>query len=76
MSTSMQSTIPPDTPGPIPGEGLKMGEKAMQMGTGMMQSFKPISKICEHVCGIHLYCHDNTRQVRQSLQAGVSYSGQ
>lgn len=52
------------TPGPIPGEGLKLGEKAMQMGTGMMQSFKPISKICEHVCGIHLYCHDNTRQVR------------
>lgn len=35
----------------------------MGAGQSMLQSFKPLSSVCQHVCGIHFYDGDVNRQV-------------
>jgi hypothetical protein len=39
----------------VPGDQTKMTTEIMGMAQGAMQSFKPLSKVCQHVCGIHTY---------------------
>lgn len=29
----------------------------------MVRGYKPLNSTCAHVCGIHIYAHDTTRQV-------------
>ncbi|KAI9497661.1 hypothetical protein BDB00DRAFT_756365 [Zychaea mexicana] len=47
----------------IPGEPLSTQSKAVSATSGALQSFQPLGRICEHVCGFHIYGHDMTRQV-------------
>lgn len=35
----------------------------MGMGQSMMQSFKPLNQVCQHVCGLHYYDGDVNRQL-------------
>ena len=47
----------------VPGDTTKMTTKMMDMQTSLMQNFKPISNVCQHVCGVHFYDGDLKRQV-------------
>ncbi|ORY05004.1 DUF1264-domain-containing protein [Basidiobolus meristosporus CBS 931.73] len=37
--------------------------KALQAGASITQSFDPVKNICQHLCGIHFYADDMSRQV-------------
>jgi hypothetical protein len=41
----------PEQP-PVPGEHVGLEMKALDAGRKLMQSWKPLSGICEHVCGL------------------------
>jgi hypothetical protein len=47
----------------VPGDDTKLTTAVLGTAAEAMQSFKPVSNICEHVCGFHFYSHDMTRQV-------------
>jgi len=47
----------------VPGEKTHMASHLMGMGQSMLQSFKPVNNICQHVCGIHFYDGNLERQV-------------
>lgn len=64
-STAASQAAPaPAGPGPTPGEPTSLQQKVLNVGTSTLQNFKPLSKICQHVCAFHCYAHDTTRQVR------------
>lgn len=46
-----------------PGKKPSMTTKLLEKATGSYQQFKPIGKIHQHLCGIHLYAEDPSRQV-------------
>ncbi|KAL7751399.1 hypothetical protein RI367_003259 [Sorochytrium milnesiophthora] len=39
----------------VPGEPLSGASKLSNVGSGALQSFKPVSSICQHICGFHKY---------------------
>ncbi|KAG0273891.1 hypothetical protein BGZ95_010318 [Linnemannia exigua] len=39
------------------------GASVLAAGSKPLQSFKPLSNICESFCGLHLYPNDNKRQI-------------
>lgn len=49
--------------GDVPGNPPTITQKAVLSASSVLETFKPLSKICEHVCAFHLYAHDDTRQV-------------
>eukprot|EP00879_Flechtneria_rotunda_P000224 GHRR01000298.1.p1 GENE.GHRR01000298.1~~GHRR01000298.1.p1 ORF type:complete len:257 (+),score=68.82 GHRR01000298.1:291-1061(+) len=59
-----QAAHAPAGPGPAPGEPVSLQQKVLNTATSTLQSFKPLNKICQHVCAFHCYAHDTTRQVR------------
>ncbi|KAH8550828.1 DUF1264-domain-containing protein [Umbelopsis sp. PMI_123] len=46
-----------------PGDPLSVTSKGIDALAAATQPFEPLKRICEHVCGFHLYAHDMTRQV-------------
>lgn len=66
MSTEHHTHAGPAPAGPpsTPGEPLSLGQKVLNTGTSALQSFGPLSNVCQHVCAFHCYAHDTTRQVR------------
>jgi hypothetical protein len=62
-----QAAPAPAGPGPAPGEPISMGQKLINTATSTFQDFKPLGKICQHVCAFHCYAHDTTRQVRDHV---------
>jgi len=46
-----------------PGDPLSTKSKVIDTASGVTQYFELLRRICEHVCGFHLYAHDMTRQV-------------
>lgn len=47
----------------VPGDSTKMMTHLMGTGTSILQSFKPLSNICQHVCGLHYYDGELQRQI-------------
>jgi hypothetical protein len=47
----------------IPGEKTTMASHVMDMGSSMLQSFKPLNNVCQHVCGLHMYDGEPNRQI-------------
>lgn len=47
----------------VPGEKTHLATHVMGIGQSMIQSFKPLSNICQHVCGLHVYDCDSGRQL-------------
>jgi len=47
----------------VPGEKTHLASHLMGMGSSMLQSFKPLNNICQHVCGLHVYDGDMSRQL-------------
>eukprot|EP00882_Tetradesmus_deserticola_P003087 GHRQ01003276.1.p1 GENE.GHRQ01003276.1~~GHRQ01003276.1.p1 ORF type:complete len:263 (+),score=96.94 GHRQ01003276.1:80-868(+) len=63
-STEASQAAPcPAGPPPAPGEPVSLQQKLINTATSALQSFPPLSKICQHVCAFHCYAHDTTRQV-------------
>lgn len=52
-----------------PGRAAGLKDKALGAVESLVQNFKPVNQIHQHVCGYHGYAHDMTRQVRPR-QAG------
>ncbi|KAL3685681.1 hypothetical protein R1sor_003703 [Riccia sorocarpa] len=56
-------------PGPIkgpqdlPGETTKTSTMLKEKGAAVMQSFKPLNQIHQHLCAFHFYAYDMRRQV-------------
>jgi hypothetical protein len=48
---------------PVPGEEKSVFKSILDTGSEALQKFAPVSRICQHVCGLHFYAHDMTRQV-------------
>lgn len=74
-SSTVASQAAPAPAGPpgaaaAPGQPTSIGQKVLNTATSALQSFKPLNKICQHVCAFHCYAHDTTRQV--NLQHPVS----
>ena len=46
-----------------PGKPLSVGQQILDKGAQMLQSFKPINQMSQHVCTFALYSHDMTRQI-------------
>lgn len=61
LTFSIQFTF--NTMASAPGDPLSITSKVLDTVAGATQYFEPISRICEHVCGFHMYAHDMTRQV-------------
>ncbi|KAI8468414.1 MAG: DUF1264-domain-containing protein [Monoraphidium minutum] len=59
-----RGTPAPSGPPPVPGGAKGLTSHALELGTAALQSFAPLSKVCEHVCAFHAYAHDATRQLR------------
>lgn len=64
LQAASQAAPAPAGPGPAPGEPTSLGQKLLNTATATLQSFKPVNKICQHVCTFHCYAQDTTRQVR------------
>ena len=47
----------------VPGESTKFMTNVMGTATNILQSFKPLGNICQHVCGLHYYDGELSRQV-------------
>jgi hypothetical protein len=47
----------------VPGESPHLTSKIMESGQALVQSFKPLKRVCEHVCGLHFYDGDLSRQL-------------
>eukprot|EP00897_Mesotaenium_endlicherianum_P009580 jgi/Mesen1/8650/ME000502S08010 len=61
----MASTKPAQATGPddAPGEPTHTLSKVLETGASMVQRFDPIKQIGQHLCGIHFYHSDMSRQV-------------
>lgn len=46
-----------------PGKPISVGQQILDKGAQMLQSFKPINNMSQHVCTFALYSHDMTRQI-------------
>ncbi|KAI3926612.1 hypothetical protein MKW98_014259 [Papaver atlanticum] len=57
---SMQSF---ETPPPVPGKPMSVGQHMLDKGAAMLQSLKPIKMMQQHVCTFALYSHDMSRQI-------------
>jgi len=66
VQVASQASPAPTGPGPAPGEPLSLGQKVLNTATSVLQGFKPLNKVCQHVCAFHCYAHDTTRQVGPS----------
>lgn len=42
---------------------MPLSHTALNIASGAVGSFKPFSRICQHVCGFHFYAHDMKRGV-------------
>eukprot|EP00775_Hariotina_reticulata_P005866 gene5866-6107_t len=49
---------------PTPGDNISLQQQLLNTATSTLQNFKPLKKLCQHVCAFHCYAHDTTRQVR------------
>lgn len=47
----------------MPGDPTTLVEKLTLGASSTLETFKPLKRICEHVCAFHLYAHDLSRQV-------------
>lgn len=47
----------------VAGEDKSIKSRVLGAATGVVQSFTPIKQIHQHVCGLHAYAHDISRQV-------------
>ncbi len=59
------STAPPTSSSAqdVPGDPPTLMEKLTLGASSIFETYKPLKKICEHVCAFHLYAHDLSRQV-------------
>nr|GEU83826.1 hypothetical protein [Tanacetum cinerariifolium] len=46
-----------------PGKPMTMGHQVMDKSAQMMQTFKPIKQMSQHVCTFAMYGHDMSRQI-------------
>jgi len=47
----------------VPGDKIQTGSHVMNLGSNLLQSFKPVNQIHQHLCGIHSYDGEPKRQV-------------
>ena len=47
----------------MPGQETSTLQKVLNVGTSTLQSYKPVNRICQHVCAFHFYANDMSRQV-------------
>lgn len=47
----------------VAGDPVPLSHTALNIASGAVGSFKPFSRICQHVCGFHFYAHDMKRGV-------------
>ncbi|CAM9346749.1 unnamed protein product [Phaeothamnion confervicola] len=50
-------------PRELPGEDLSLSSRALDMGAGLMQSFKPMKQFSNHVCGFYFAADDQNKQL-------------
>lgn len=50
-------------PTPTPGEPMKMEQHVVDKSAMMVQCFKPINQMSQHVCTFAIYSHDMSRQI-------------
>lgn len=55
--------MPPGDGAVPPGKAMTVGQQMLDKGAEMMQSFKPVKKMSQHVCSFAIYSHDLTRQI-------------
>lgn len=65
MSSSDEAAgaMPPGDGSVPPGKSMSIGQHVIDKGAQLMQSFKPIKHMTQHVCTFAMYSHDITRQI-------------
>lgn len=59
------SCYPQQTPETkVPGNPTELSTRMLDVGRDLLQRFAPLNAVHEHVCGLHFYAHDMSRQVR------------
>jgi len=65
MASTDKSPNPTPAKGsdPTPGEAMTMEQHVVDKSAMMVQSFKPINQMSQHVCTFAMYSHDMSRQI-------------
>jgi hypothetical protein len=65
MASTDKSPDPTPAKGtaPTPGEPMTMEQHFVDKSAMMVQSFKPINQMSQHVCTFAMYSHDMSRQI-------------